>query len=146
MKKLIDTIAGRVLTVSGFVTSIVILLIIGFLFTEAVGLFSNPVVEKGYVLAVNPANTVERLNAQQIKQIFDEEITNWKDVGGSDMPVKTFRLEDLDKYYSEKELGAEYEHAGKKIADPMHKTPGIIAFVPDVLVKDQPDVLSLIHI
>ena len=44
MKKLIDTIAGRVLTVSGFVTSIVILLIIGFLFTEAVGLFSNPVV------------------------------------------------------------------------------------------------------
>lgn len=46
MKKLIDIIAGRVLTVSGFVTSIVILLIIGFLFTEAVGLFSNPVVEK----------------------------------------------------------------------------------------------------
>ena len=127
-------------TVSGFVTSIVILLIIGFLFTEAVGLFSNPVVEKGYVLAVNPANTVERLNAQQIKQIFDEEITNWKDVGGSDMPVKTFRLEDLDKYYSEKELGAEYEHAGKKIAEQIHKTPGIIAFVPDVLVKDQPDV------
>ena len=140
MKKLIDTIAGRVLTVSGFVTSIVILLIIGFLFTEAVGLFSNPVVEKGYVLAVNPANTVERLNAQQIKQIFDEEITNWKDVGGSDMPVKTFRLEDLDKYYSEKELGAEYEHAGKKIAEQIHKTPGIIAFVPDVLVKDQPGV------
>lgn len=140
MKKLIDIIAGRVLTVSGFVTSIVILLIIGFLFTEAVGLFSNPVVEKGYVLAVNPANTVERLNAQQIKQIFDEEITNWKDVGGSDMPVKTFRLEDLDKYYSEKELGAEYEHAGKKIAEQIHKTPGIIAFVPDVLVKDQPDV------
>ena len=140
MKKLIDIIAGRVLTVSGFVTSIVILLIIGFLFTEAVGLFSNPVVEKGYVLAVNPANTVERLNAQQIKQIFDEEITNWKDVGGSDKPVKTFRLEDLDKYYSEKELGAEYEHAGKKIAEQIHKTPGIIAFVPDVLVKSQPDV------
>ena len=87
MKKLIDIIAGRVLTVSGFVTSIVILLIIGFLFTEAVGLFSNPVVEKGYVLAVNPANTVERLNAQQIKQIFDEEITNWKEVGGADAQI-----------------------------------------------------------
>ena len=50
MKKLIDTIAGRVLTVSGFVTSIVILLIIGFLFTEAVGLFSNPVVVVLYLV------------------------------------------------------------------------------------------------
>ena len=140
MKKWIDIITQRILTVSGFVTSVVILLIIGFLFKEAVGLFSNPVVEKGYVLALNPANTVERLNAQQIKQIFDEEITNWKDVGGKDMPIKPFRLEDLDTYYTEEELGAEYEYAGAKIAEQIHHTPGIIAFVPDMLVQDQPDI------
>ena len=101
MKKWIDIITKRILTVSGFVTSVVILLIIGFLFKEAVGLFSNPVVEKGYLLALNPANTVERLNAQQIKQIFDEEITNWKDVCGKDMPIKPFILEDFDTYYTE---------------------------------------------
>ena len=47
MKKWIDRIAARIFTVSGFTTSIVILLIIGFLFKEAVGLFSNPIVDKG---------------------------------------------------------------------------------------------------
>lgn len=53
MKKIIDRIARRIFTISGFITSIAILLIIGFLFSEAVGLFSNPVVDKGYVLALN---------------------------------------------------------------------------------------------
>ncbi len=41
------------LTCSGFVTSITILLIVLFLFTEAFGLFKSKVIEEGYVLALN---------------------------------------------------------------------------------------------
>ena len=140
MKRLIDNIARYVLTVSGFTTSVVILLIIGFLFKEAIGLFNNPIVEDGYVLALNKENDVKRLSAQQIKNIFDEEITNWKEVGGKDMPITVFRLEDLDKHYTEAELGAEYEYAGDKIAEQVHQTPGIVAYVPDVLMKGQKDI------
>lgn len=140
MKRLIDNIARYVLTVSGFTTSIVILLIIGFLFKEAVGLFNNPIVDDGYVLALNKENEVGRLSAQQIKNIFDGEITNWKEVEGKDMPVKVFRLEDLDKYYTEAELGAEYEYAGEKIAEQIYQEPGIIAFVPDVLIEGYADI------
>lgn len=140
MKRLIDNIARYVLTVSGFTTSVVILLIIGFLFKEAVGLFNNPIVEDGYVLALNKENDVKRLSAQQIKNIFDEEITNWKEVGGKDMPITVFRLEDLDKHYTEAELGTEYEYAGDKIAEQVHQTPGIVAYVPDVLMKGQKDI------
>lgn len=140
MKRLIDNIARYVLTVSGFTTSVVILLIIGFLFKEAVGLFNNPIVEDGYVLALNKENDVKRLSAQQIKNIFDEEITNWKEVGGKDMPITVFRLEDLDQHYTEAELGAEYEYAGDKIAEQVHQTPGIVAYVPDVLMKGQKDI------
>lgn len=114
MKKWIDRIARQIFTLSGFVTSVVILLIIGFLFSEGAGLFRQPIVEEGYVLALNKSNDVERLSAEQIKQLFDEDITNWKEVGGSDMPVTVFRLEDLDRLYSETELGSEYEHAGEK--------------------------------
>ena len=135
MKKWIDRIARQIFTLSGFVTSIVILLIIGFLFSEGAGLFRQPIVEEGYVLALNKSNDVERLSAEQIKQLFDEDITNWKEVGGSDMPVTVFRLEDLDRLYSETELGSEYEHAGEKIAEQVRKTPGIIAFVPKMLVE-----------
>lgn len=135
MKKWIDRIARQIFTLSGFVTSVVILLIIGFLFSEGAGLFRQPIVEEGYVLALNKSNDVERLSAEQIKQLFDEDITNWKEVGGSDMPVSVFRLEDLDRLYSEAELGSEYEHAGEKIAEQIRKTPGIIAFVPKMLVE-----------
>lgn len=135
MKKWIDRIARQIFTLSGFVTSVVILLIIGFLFSEGAGLFRQPIVEEGYVLALNKSNDVERLSAEQIKQLFDEDITNWKEVGGSDMPVSVFRLEDLDRLYSESELGSEYEHAGEKIAEQVRKTPGIIAFVPKMLVE-----------
>lgn len=140
MKKWIDRIARRIFTLSGFVTSVVILLIIGFLFSEAAGLFRQPIVEEGYVLALNKENDVERLSAEQIKQLFDEDISNWKEVGGKDMPVKVFRLEDLDHLYTEEELGAEYEHAGEKIAEQVRQTPGIIAFVPKVLVEGQKDI------
>lgn len=135
MKKWIDRIARQIFTLSGFVTSVVILLIIGFLFSEGAGLFRQPIVEEGYVLALNKSNDVDRLSAEQIKQLFDEDITNWKEVGGSDMPVSVFRLEDLDRLYSEAELGSEYEHAGEKIAEQVRKTPGIIAFVPKMLVE-----------
>ena len=140
MKKWIDRIARRIFTLSGFVTSVVILLIIGFLFSEAAGLFRQPIVEEGYVLALNKENDVERLSAEQIKQLFDEDISNWKEVGGKDMPVKVFRLEDLDHLYTEEELGAEYEHAGEKIAEQVRQTPGVIAFVPKVLVEGQKDI------
>ena len=140
MKRLIDNIARYILTVSGFTTSVVILLIIGFLFKEAVGLFNNPIVEDGYVLALNKENDVKKLSAQQIKNIFDEEITNWKEVGGKDMPITVFRLEDLDKHYTEEELGAEYEFAGAKIAEQIYQTPDIVAYVPDVLIEGQKNI------
>ena len=140
MKRLIDNIARYILTVSGFTTSVVILLIIGFLFKEAVGLFNNPIVEDGYVLALNKENDVKKLSAQQIKNIFDEEITNWKEVGGKDMPITVFRLEDLDKHYTEEELGAEYEFAGAKIAEQIYQSPGIVAYVPDVLIEGQKNI------
>ena len=140
MNRLIENIARYILTVSGFTTSVVILLIIGFLFKEAVGLFNNPIVEDGYVLALNKENDVKKLSAQQIKNIFDEEITNWKEVGGKDMPITVFRLEDLDKHYTEEELGAEYEFAGAKIAEQIYQTPGIVAYVPDVLIEGQKNI------
>ena len=123
MKKLIDIAAKRIFTVSGFTTSVVILLIIAFLFTEAVGLFNQPVVEDGYVLALNKQNDVKTLSALQIKDLFDEEITNWEEVGGKDMPVKVFRLEDLDKIYTEEQLGDEYQYAETRLSSKYRTTP-----------------------
>ena len=86
MKKFLEKIIEGILTCSGFVTSITILLIVLFLFTEAFGLFRSKVIEEGYVLALNKSNKVSVLSPAQIKNVFDGEITNWKELGGEDLP------------------------------------------------------------
>ena len=112
MKRVWEKIVEGILTCSGFITSITILLIVVFLFAEALGLFNKKVIEEGYVLAVNKANPVQELSAAQIKDVFDEEITNWKELGGPDAEVKVFRLEDITRYYTEEELGDAYQLSG----------------------------------
>ena len=120
MKKFFEKIIEGVLTCSGFVTSITILLIVLFLFTEAFGLFKSKVIEEGYVLALNKSNKVSVLTPAQIKNVFDEEITNWK------------------------ELGPAYEYAGEKITELVEKMPGIVAFVPQKFIV-HPDAVHLIE-
>ena len=112
MKKIFEKIVEGILACSGFVTSLTIVLIVVFLFSEALGLFSSKVIEEGYVLALNKENRVSELTPAQIKDVFDEELTNWNEVGGEDLPIRLFRLEDITQYYTEEQLGASYEHAG----------------------------------
>lgn len=39
-------------------------------------------------IVVNNANPITNLTAQQVRDIFSGKITNWKDVGGQDKPIK----------------------------------------------------------
>ena len=55
-----ERIIEGILTCSGFVTSITILLIVLFPFTGHSGLFSSKVIEEGYVLALNKDNKGKR--------------------------------------------------------------------------------------
>lgn len=134
MKKLFEQIVTGVITCSGFLTSIVILLIVVFLFSEGFGLFSQKTIEDGYCLVVNKSNPVDELNAKQIKAVFDEDVTNWKSLGGRDLKIKVFRFEDMANYFSEKELGSSYENAGRCIEKLVKSNPGIIGFVPKEFV------------
>lgn len=129
--------AEGILACSGFLTSVAILLIVVFLFAEALGLFQQRVIEDGYVLAVNRSNPVEQLDAEEIKQVFDEEITNWKELGGPDTDIQVFRLEDLTTHFTEEELGSAYEKAPQRISQIVADRPGIIAFVPASFIEPE---------
>ena len=131
MKKVFEKIISGIITCSGFLTSVVILLIVVFLFSEGLGLFSQKTIEEGYTLVVNKSNPVEELNAKQIKEVFDEDVTNWEEVGGKPEPIMVFRFEDMQKYFSEEELGPNYENATACINSLVEKNPGIVAFVPE---------------
>ena len=136
MKRFLEKAVKWLLTASGFVTSLVILLIIGFLFTEGAGLFRKPVIEEGYVLALNRDNPVRELDAAEIKAVFDEDVTNWKELGGQDLAISTFRLEDADEYFTEEQLGPQYENAGALIAGLVASDPGMVAFVPESMIPE----------
>ena len=130
MRKFFEKIVEGGLLISGSIISFTILLIVFFLFKEASGLFSSPVVEEGYVLAVNKGNDVSHLSPETIMDIFDAKITNWKEVNGKDEEILVFRFSDLTQYYSEEELGDEFQYVPEKISELVGKEPGIIAFFP----------------
>ncbi|MBY0425406.1 MAG: phosphate ABC transporter permease subunit PstC, partial [Cytophagales bacterium] len=91
---------------SGNITTIVILLIIIFLFKEGSGLFNRNLVEEGYVLAINPNNPLKELTAKNVRNIFEKNTTNWKEIGGPDAPVVTFTIDDLEKFFTEDQLSS----------------------------------------
>lgn len=130
MRKFIEKIVEGGFLISGSVSSFAILLIIFFLFKEATGLFNSPVVEDGYVLAVNTENPVKQLSPEKIMDIFDSEITNWQQLGGKDLEIQVFRFSDLTNYYTEEELGDDFQFVPEKISELVSKEPGIVAFFP----------------
>ncbi|MDR0872640.1 MAG: phosphate ABC transporter permease subunit PstC [Prevotellaceae bacterium] len=135
MKKKLKRIAERlieaVFTLSGGITSLAIILIIVFLFKEGAGLFGNPTVEHGYELCVNAENPVKKLSSQEIKQIFDGDITNWNEVGGRNEEIMLFRFDDIFNVYPEEEFGADYEFLPTKIDEYIALNKNIIAFIPE---------------
>lgn len=129
--RIFEKLIESILTISGAATTVVILLIVVFLFREGLGLFRSPAVEKGYVLCVDAANPVTHLGPVQIKEIFDSEIENWDQVGGKDQPIVLFRFEEIFSHYTDEELGEDYELLPEKLGEVIASTPGIIAFLPE---------------
>ncbi len=47
----------------------------------------------GFVFVINQANPVDSLTIEQIQKIYTGEITNWKEVGGEDIPIIAYQRE-----------------------------------------------------
>ena len=50
-----------------------------------------PIVSEGFVFLTHVDNPIETLSQDQIKDIFQGKITNWKDVGGSDTEIIAYQ-------------------------------------------------------
>lgn len=95
--KFISSLIQAIIKLSGGVSSIVILLIVFFLFSQGSGLFRNTKVEDGYTVAVSKDNPVSKLSSHQLKEIFDGNITSWKQLGWKDKPIVT--CHSIDEYF-----------------------------------------------
>jgi phosphate transport system permease protein len=124
-----EKITEGILFSSSTVTTITVLFIIYFLFKSGIGLFNDKPVEQNYALAINNANPVKELSSRQIKDIFNGDVTNWKDVGGKDLDIELVTIDELVSYYSEEELGSEYENVPACTDDYISNHVAVIAYL-----------------
>lgn len=127
MKNFFERLIEGILLLSSTVTTMTVLLIVLFLFSEGVSLFKESPLEGNNIVAVNAANPVKKLDAAQLKKIFDQEITNWSQLGGKKDSIILFTFNDLSTYFSEEEVGANFEYLPKKIDSLVQAEQGIIA-------------------
>ncbi|NMA74768.1 MAG: phosphate ABC transporter permease subunit PstC [Bacteroidales bacterium] len=120
----------KLLTLSGGITGLIILLIVIFLFKEGIGLFQSSRLDDGYVLLMNTTNEVDQLSADDLKAIFDEDVVDWEHFGGRSMPIVPLRLYQILERYTPEELGGEYEYLSDRIGELIASTPGVIAYIP----------------
>ena len=116
---------------SSTITSLTVILIIIFLFKEGIGLFNSKPVEKGYVFAVNDANPIKEINASQLKDIFNQDITNWKILSGNNDTILLLTINDIPNYYSEEAMGADLEFVPSLINDFVTNNTGALVFIAE---------------
>ena len=130
MKKFLERVVESIFTISGFVTSIVIVLVVFFLFSGGITLFRSQAIEGGYVVAVHADNPINALSPTELKDIFDHEKTNWEQFGWINEEILVFRLNDITHYFSDEELGEEFEFVHDRISQLLEENKGMIAFIP----------------
>ena len=116
------------------------------------GAVENIVAIDGIAVVLDPANTVTDLTQDQLVQIYKGEVTNWKDLGGSDEPIvvvgreagsgtrgafeELLGLEDACQYANE------LDSTGAVIAK-VASTPGSIGYVSLDVLDDTVKALKL---
>jgi len=122
---------------SSTVTSLTVILIIIFLFREGIGLFQRKPIEKGYVFALNLNNPVKELTAKQLKDIFNQDITNWKAVGGNNDTITLVTLNEIPDYFTEEEMGPQMEHLPQLVNKLIQDHPGALVFISDKFIPSE---------
>jgi phosphate transport system permease protein len=124
-----EKVAVGILFSSSTVTTITVLFIILFLFREGLGVFNSRPVEDNYEIVVNQNNPINQLSARQLKDIFNQDIINWKTLGGNNDSIILLMVSEIGNYYSEEELGANFEYLPQRINDFVQQHPGVIAYI-----------------
>jgi phosphate transport system permease protein len=126
-----EKLVEGVLFSSSTITSLTVILIIIFLFREGFGLFQSKPVDQGYVFALNINNPVKELSAKQLKDIFNQDITNWKDAGGNNDTIILLTINEIPAYFTGEEMGAAMENLPFLVNELIRENTGAIVFISD---------------
>lgn len=110
-----------------------------------------PVAIDGVAFFVNPQLPVAALSIEQLKDVFQGKITNWKELGGLDLPIfpvsqdpevhvtVSLLLNNGEQLGDRVKIVRDYTTAMQEVA----KNPGAISFSPASLVRNQQSIRSI---
>lgn len=131
IRKIFEKFIEGILLSSSTITSLTVILIILFLFREGLGIFNRSPLEQNYIIAVSEANPVKDLSSDQLKAIFNQDITNWAEVGGNQDTIILFTVNEIPDYFTEEELGADLENLPARLNEFITGHPGALMYLSD---------------
>ncbi len=142
-KTLKEKFVESIIYFSGVFSSLVVLLIIVFLFNEGSGLFDRKPLEEGFSLVLNPKNNIEEISAIDIRKIIEKDYTNWSQLGGFDREIIVFDFSELEEYFTFEELGDDFENLPDKIEEFVLNKEGVFAVFPSSYIKPSLEIFEL---
>ena len=130
-KTFTEKLTEGLLLLSSTVTSLTVVLIVFFLFKEGISLFNEKPIESGYAVVINKNNNVRQLSSAEIKNIYDQKITDWSELGAKKDSIILFRLEEISNYYTDEQIGENFEGLPNCLSRLVDSIPGVIAFFPE---------------
>ena len=119
---------------------------------KAAGVVENVVAIDGIAVCVDPANEVANLTKEQLTNIYNGTVTNWKEVGGADEPIIVIgreagsgtrgAFEELVDLVDGCKYANELDSTGAVIAK-VSSTPGAIGYASLDALDDSVKALSL---
>lgn len=119
---------------------------------KAAGVVENVVAIDGIAVCVDPANEVANLTKEQLTNIYNGTVTNWKEVGGADEPIIVIgreagsgtrgAFEELVDLVDGCKYANELDRTGAVIAK-VASTPGAIGYASLDALDDSVKALSL---
>ncbi len=128
---LVEKVIESLIRLCGTFSAVIVLIIIFFLFREGSGLFERQPITEGFSLVVNPYNTVDELTPRQIRSIIEKDILNWKHFDPNfNEDITVFTLSNIEKYFTEDELGPNFEYLTDKVMALIGTKIGMLAILP----------------
>ncbi len=130
-----ETLGTGIIKFSGWITTLIILLITLYLFKEGLGLFfTRPTMER-FDVAIHKEIPIKKLSAETLKQIKRKKITAWKELGvNSEEKITLIYPVNLKKFATEEQLGKDLEHL-PAVLDSLAKIyKGIILVFPKEVI------------
>jgi phosphate transport system permease protein len=141
---MLERIATIIIRIAGYITALVVLLIAFFLIKESVGIVNEKIIDDGYTLVVNEKNSIDFIPSEQIKEIFDAEITNWNEITQSfNIPITLLTLDNLEEYVDSDLLEDENANIPQIFSQVISNDIGMLALVPTEYISQMSNVKTL---